>query len=78
MKRTLLFIVFGLVLIAVSAQDQSTKCAPDGSIIKVKPTISPKAVAPDFTTTFTNGTSANLYATLNAGNSVLLDFFFAA
>ena len=35
-----------------------------------------KAIAPDFTVTFTDGRVANLYDTLNAGNTVLLDFFF--
>ena len=34
-----------------------------------------KAIAPNFTVTFTDGRVANLYDTLNAGNIVMLDFF---
>ena len=76
MKKTLLFIVFGLAMLAVSAQEQWTKYTRDGSEVQGGPTIQQKLTAPDFTITFTNGTVANLYTTLNAGNSVLLDQFF--
>lgn len=76
MKKILLLTFVGFAALTVSAQDQWIKNAPDGSEIKVGPTISAKLTAPDFTITFTNGTVANLYATLNAGNSVLLDQFF--
>jgi len=39
-------------------------------------TINQRATATDFTVTFTDGTTGNLFATLNAGNSVILDFFY--
>jgi thiol-disulfide isomerase/thioredoxin len=39
------------------------------------PEVKTKTIAPDFTVTFTDGTVANLYNTLNAGNIVMLDFF---
>jgi hypothetical protein len=39
--------------------------------------IAPRVNSPDFSTTFTDGTSVNLYTTLTAGNTVMLDFFFA-
>jgi hypothetical protein len=76
MKKTLLISAMGIVMLAVSVQAQLPKNARDGSVLTEKPTISPKLTAVDITVTFTNGTTANLFNTLNAGNSVLLDQFF--
>ena len=76
MKRKLLVSAMGLLLLAFSVQGQLPKYARDGSKVSDQQTISPKLTAPDFTVTFTDGSTGNLYSTLNAGNSVFLDQFF--
>lgn len=78
MKKTLLLLVLGVVLLAVSAQAQAPKSNRDGSVSTAKPTILPKLTAVDFTLTFTDGSTGNLFTTLNAGNSVMLDMFFTS
>jgi hypothetical protein len=76
MKKTLLLFAFGLTMLAVSAQEQWTKSTRDGNEVQRGSTFQLRLTAPDFTVTFTNGAVGNLYTTLNAGSSVLLDQFF--
>jgi len=78
MKKTLLFLTFGLAVLAVSAQEKWMKNTLDGSEVQGGPTIQQRATATDFNITFTNGTSTSLYATTNAGKAVLMDFFFTS
>jgi hypothetical protein len=76
MKKSLLLWIFVLVALAVSAQDQLPKNARDGSDVTGHPTINTRLTAVDFNVTFTDGTPANLFTTLNAGNTVFLDQFY--
>jgi hypothetical protein len=76
MKKNLLTIMLILAVTALFAQDKPMKNAHDGSSVSYTPTIHPRATAKDFTVTFTSGASANLFTTLTAGNTVLIDLFF--
>jgi hypothetical protein len=66
---------FGLATLTLAVQGQVAKCPP-GSTTGAMQLIQPRSTAPDFSTTFTDGTNVNLYTTLNSGNTVMLDFFF--
>jgi len=74
MKKLLLCFILALGIYAVSAQDMESKCPP--ATYNRDVLIQERAIAPDFTTTFTDGTSATLYTVLGAGNTVVLDFFY--
>jgi cytochrome oxidase Cu insertion factor (SCO1/SenC/PrrC family) len=74
MKKLLLCSVLALAGFTVSAQDVGSKCPPTDYNRNI--VIHERANAPDFTTTFTDGTSATLYTVLGAGNTVVLDFFY--
>jgi len=76
MKKNLLIIAFMLITVALFAQEQVFKNTHSGNIVSYTPTIYPRATAKDFTVTFTNGTTGNLFTTLAAGNTVMLDLFF--
>jgi hypothetical protein len=76
MKAKLLFYMLAFAAFANAQTYQWAKNKPDGSEVNVNATIQQRATAKDFTVTFTNGTKANLFTTLTAGNSVMLDFFF--
>ena len=76
MKKKLLTLTLVLASVAIFAQDQVSKNTHDGNTVSYTPTISPRATAKDFTVTFSNGTTGNLFTTLNAGNTVMLDLFF--
>ena len=75
MKKTFLLLLSVFFFLGTSAQEIK-KCLPEN----FKPTNTSKfevlSTMPNFSLTFTNGTQVYLYQTLNAGNSVLLDFFF--
>jgi hypothetical protein len=75
MKRTLLFATLLLTLSFAIGQNNinKEKCQLGP---QTQPELTPLITAPDFTVTFTDGSTGNLYNTCNAGNSVLLDFFF--
>jgi cytochrome oxidase Cu insertion factor (SCO1/SenC/PrrC family) len=74
MKKTLLLTLFVLAAFTINAQVAGVKCPSDAA--QNAPVIQQRSNALDFTTTFTDGTSAGLYTTLTAGNCVVLDFFF--
>jgi hypothetical protein len=76
MKKSLLLLMFGIAVLAVSAQDQAQKCPPGAQAV-TQNLINSRSTAPDFSTTFSDGTPANLYTTLTAGNTIMLEFFFA-
>jgi hypothetical protein len=75
MKKILLFVficILSLNSFSQLRQNRFEKAADfDSHLI-----LTPLTTALDFTVTFTDGTSANLYNTCTAGNSVLLDFFY--
>ncbi len=73
MKKLLLICIFCVGALYVTAQETAIKCPPANNQEMVVQT---RANALDFTTTFTDGTQANLFTTLNAGNIVVLDFFY--
>ena len=72
MKKTLLFIFVALSCFSGFAQEVYEKDAG----YDTREILSPLASALDFNLTFTDGTTANLFNTCTAGNSVLLDFFY--
>ncbi len=76
MKKPLLLFSMAMGLLALCALGQESKCPPaNGSGQEL--VIQERANAVDFTTTFSDGvTTANLFNTLDAGNSVVLDFFY--
>lgn len=76
MKKLLLLCLLGAGAFTAAAQDQGTKCPPaEGTPAMVVQT---RANALDFTTTFSDGTTTvNLFTVLDAGKTVLLDFFYA-
>jgi cytochrome oxidase Cu insertion factor (SCO1/SenC/PrrC family) len=76
MKKILLLMLFVIIALAVSAQKQLPKNTRDGLAINAEPVIDLRLIAPDFSVTFTDGTPANLYNTLNAGNTVVIDQFY--
>jgi hypothetical protein len=75
MKKFLLFMAMVFVALVINAQDHPAKCTPlnssDQTIV-----IQERVNAIDFTTTFTDGSSGSLFTVLDAGNSVVLDFFY--
>ena len=82
MKRKLLTLILVLASIAIFAQkNQVTSMKLDGTVITEAPVLKDRAAAPDFTATFTDGSTFNLYNFLNAGpinHYVLLDLFFVS
>ncbi len=76
MVRTSLFlIVFCIISATLVAQERTIRQEKpvdytSGSVLM------PLTIAPDFTVTFTDGTSGKLYNICDAGNSVVLDFFY--
>ncbi len=72
MKKLLLVLFVAAFSVSVNAQ----KSMPDNFQVNPVSTLSPLTTALDFSITFTDGTPANLFTTLNAGNTVLLDFFY--
>lgn len=75
MKKLLLVFtstMFCIVVFAQTNQNPQEKSADSVS----QATLTPLSTAIDFDITFTDGTTANLFNTCNAGNSVVLDFFF--
>jgi hypothetical protein len=74
MRKTLLLLAvsFALMLPVVQGQVCRDIARDDAPQMVVQQRVN----APDFTVTFTNGTTVNLYTVLNAGNSVMLDMFF--
>jgi hypothetical protein len=75
MKRTLLLLLSLVFLASVNAQEIK-KCLPENYQTPNSSTFQVLTTIPNFSLTFTDGTNVHLYQTLNAGNSVLLDFFF--
>jgi len=75
MKKYILVIAFGIISIAVFAQTMQTSFEKPAGYAS-QAVLTPLYTAIDFSVTFTDGTSANLFTTCNAGNTVLLDFFF--
>lgn len=75
MKKTLLLCSFFICSFILSAQNSISTFEKPADFTSSQ-VLEPLVVAPDFSITFTDGTPANLYTTLNAGNSVLLDFFY--
>ena len=75
MKKKLLVIVFTIISAYVFAQAKQTFQEKPADYVSAA-VFTPLTTAIDFSVTFTNGTPANLFTTCNAGNSVLLDFFF--
>jgi hypothetical protein len=77
MKKLLLSSIFAMVATFSFAQESKTpKSLPDGFTVNPVSALIPLTAATDFSITFTDGTPASLYTTLNAGNTVLLDFFY--
>lgn len=88
MRKSILAIAFCIintVLIAQPARHWSGGCHSGGEkkMIQEEPVnfisgslLDPLTIAPDFTVTFTDGSSAKLYNTCDSGNSVVLDFFY--
>jgi len=75
MRKFLFVLTFGIISIAVFAQERkSLREIPAG--YPSSAVFTPLSIAPDFTLTFTDGSSANLYETLDSGNSVVMDFFY--
>jgi cytochrome oxidase Cu insertion factor (SCO1/SenC/PrrC family) len=74
MRKFTFMLALALGALAVQAQDEAVKCPPanTGPVVQIQE----RANAPDFSTTFTDGTTANLYTVLGAGNTVVLDFFY--
>jgi hypothetical protein len=77
MKKILLSFTIIICSLAVMAQDQVNTLQKPSDFTSSQ-VLEPLTVAPDFSVTFTNGTPVNLYTTLGAGNSVMLDFFFTS
>lgn len=75
MKKKLLFILFVFCGLLTMAQNQITPYEKPADFNSSN-VLTPLLTAIDFSVTFTDGTPVNLFATCNAGNSVLLDFFF--
>jgi len=70
---------FALAILATVIFAQTTKTLTEKPSGYVAPlALQPLTTALDFTVTFTDGTTASLFNTCNAGNSVLLDFFFTS
>lgn len=77
MKKLLLSSIFAMVATFSFAQEsKAPKSLPDGFTVNPVSALSPLSIAPDFSVTFTDGSTANLYTTLTAGNSVMLDIFY--
>ena len=78
MKRKLLALVLVLFSIVGFAQVQEKKCKLDGTIVTQTPTGVYRGTATDFTATFTDGSTFNLYTFLNQATNhyVYMDFFF--
>jgi hypothetical protein len=75
MKKHLLFFAFMICSLVITAQTPATTSEKPADY-QSSQVLEPLTVAIDFSVTFTNATSGNLFTTCNAGNSVLLDFFF--
>ncbi|MFH0864887.1 MAG: T9SS type A sorting domain-containing protein [Bacteroidota bacterium] len=75
MKKILLFIPLILCCLVTNAQNQLTTFEKPADF-QSSSVLQPLEVAIDFSVTFTDGTPVNLFTTCNAGNSVLLDFFY--
>ena len=77
MKKIVLLFTATLLFCSFSLQAQVSKCPPmNGQTQEL--IIQERANAVDFTGTFTDGTTVNLFTVLNAGNTVVLDMFYAA
>ena len=77
MKKTLLFVSLLTVFSFGIAQNNVNKEKCQMNVIHQNDvTLKPLVTAPDFTVTFTDGTTGNLYAACNSGSTVLLDFFY--
>lgn len=75
MKKNILVIIFTIISTTILAQ--VIQISQDKSVENVSQSVLiPLTTAIDFSVTFTDGTSASLFTTCNAGNSVVLDFFF--
>lgn len=80
MKRKLLALVLVLFSVVGFAQVQEKKCKLDGTIVTQTPTGVYRGTATDFTATFTDGSTFNLYTFLNTGTNkyVMMELFFTS
>lgn len=80
MKRKLLALVLVLFSIVGFAQVQEKKCKLDGTIVTQTPTGVYRGTATDFTATFTDESTFNLYTFLNTGTNkyVMMELFFTS
>ena len=77
MKRKLLVFAFAIISTTVLAQTAQTPKEKPADYVS-QAILTPLETAIDFSVTFTDGTPVNLFATCDAGNSVVLDFFFVS
>ncbi len=77
MKKIFFSLIF--VIFITNVFSQTTKTLKEKTTTYTsQPALVSLATAIDFTVTFTDGTTANLFNTCNAGNSVVLDFFYTS
>jgi hypothetical protein len=75
MRKYLLLFAISIMSLALFAQTVQTPFEKSVGY-KSQLNLIPLTTAIDFSVTFTDGTPVNLFTTCNAGNSVVLDFFF--
>lgn len=74
MRKTLLLLAVAFAITLPVVQGQVCRDIPQSDAAPM--VVQQRVNAPDFTVTFTNGTTVNLYTVLGAGNSVMLDMFY--
>jgi hypothetical protein len=76
MKKFILFLFVSIFFYIGASAQEIKKCLPEDYQVANSSKFEVLSTMPNFSVTFTNGTKVYLYQTLNAGNSVLLDFFY--
>ncbi len=76
MKKNVLFLLMAIFFFSGASAQEIKKCLPENYQTTNNQKFEILTTIPNFSLTFTNGTTVHLYQTLSTGKSVLLDFFF--
>ena len=76
MKKYLLFTIILWAISTTIIAQESKFDIRESNNFSTDAVLTALTTAPDFTVTFTDGSTANLYNTCDSGNTVMLDFFY--